>query len=52
MVNNALVEHYKLFLLTVETFAPLQLVASKFALTDKKKAEVARQRRDGGIVKS
>ena len=36
MVNNALVEHYKLFLLTVENFAPLQLVVSKCALADKK----------------
>ena len=36
MVNNVLVEHYKLFLLTVEAFAPLQLVVSKCALTGKK----------------
>ena len=40
MVNNALIEHYKLFLLTVEAFAPLQLVVSKCALTDKKKASL------------
>ena len=40
MVNNALVEHYKLFLLTVETFAPLQLVVSKCALAGKEKASL------------
>jgi hypothetical protein len=43
MVNNALVEHYNLFLLTVETFAPLQLVVSKCALADKKASLVQRE---------
>ena len=40
MVNNVLVEHYKLFLLTVEAFAPLQLVVSKRALAGKEKASL------------
>ena len=55
MVNNALVEHYKLFLLTVETFAPLQLVVSKCALWGQKSLPCVKGGgtacRDGGIVK-
>ena len=43
MVNNVLVEHYKLFLLTVEAFAPLQLVVSKCALAGKEKASLVQR---------
>ena len=56
MVNNVLVEHCKLFLRTVEAFAPLQLVVSKCALADKQKSLPCVKGggtacRDGGIVK-
>jgi len=36
-------EHYKLFLLMVEAFAPLQLVVSKCALTGKKASLYTRE---------